>query len=124
MTLLDLSTKKEEFGGDYDAAIKHYIHGHEGGLVLDFTGFPDKNVHKGHGIINTGTATEPHYKPQPIDGSEHTKLVAVVLSTTSVDFPAAGTMTQGTINSNATKYPFNTASLAVLKDLGIHNQVD
>lgn len=124
MKVLDLSTKTEEFGGDFDAAIKHYIHGKEGGVVLDFEGFPDNYAHIGHGIINAGTPTEPNYKPQPIDGSEHAKLVGVVRSTTSKEFPATGMMTQGTINSNATKYPFNTNSLTVLKGLGIHNQVD
>lgn len=124
MQTVDLSTKTEEFGGEFDAAIKHYVHGKEGGVVLDFEGFPDEYAHIGHGIINSGTSSEPHYKPQPVDGSEHTKLVGVVRSTTSKEYPSSGMMTQGTINSNATKYPFNAASLAVLKDMGIYNQVD
>lgn len=124
MSTLNLSTTEEEFEGGYDAAIKHYVHGKEGGLVLDVAGFPDDVIHMGHGIINDGTADAPVYKPQPINGSEHAKLVGVVRSTTKKSMPSTGMMTQGTINSNATKYPFNADSLAALKAIGIYNQVD
>lgn len=124
MAVLDLSATEQEFEGGYDAAIKHYIHGKEGGLVLDTTGFPDDVIYKGHGIINTGTVSAPVYKPQPVDGSLHANLVGVVRSNTKKSKPSTGMMTQGTINSNATKYPFNANSIAALKLLGIHNQVD
>ncbi|WP_341215761.1 hypothetical protein [uncultured Wocania sp.] len=124
MSTLDLSTTEEEFEGAYDAAIKHYVHGKEGGLVLDLTGFTDPYIYKGHGIINDGTAQDPVYKPQPVDGSEHAKLVGVVRSNTKASKPSTGMMTQGTINSNATKYPFNANSLAALQAIGIYNQVD
>lgn len=124
MATLDLSRKEEEFGDAYEVSIKHYVHGKEGGVVLDMTGFPDDVVHMGHGVINDGTASAPNYKPQPIDGSLYAKLVGVVRSTTKKSMPSTGVMTQGTINSNATKYPFNANSLSALKDLGIYNQVD
>jgi len=124
MSELDLSITNEEFEGAYDAAIKHYIHGKEGGLVLDVTGFPDAFIYNGHGIINDGTELAPVYKPQPIDGSQDAKLVGVVRSNTNASKPSTGMMTQGTINNNAVKYPFNTASLAVLKAQGIYNQID
>lgn len=124
MALLDLSTTKEVYEGGYDAAIKNYLHGKEGGLVLDFEGFPDNVVHKGHGIINDGTEDVPVYKPQPIDGSKHAKLIGVANIAIRKSFPSGGMMTHGTINSKATKYPFNKASLDVLKDLGVYNQVD
>jgi hypothetical protein len=120
MSTLNLSTTEEEFEGAHEAAIKHYVHGKEGGAVLDCTGFPDTYVPKGHGVIlDAGT-----YKPQPIDGSDHAKLVGVVRSNTTVKMPSTGVMTQGTINNNALKYPFNANSLAVLKEQGIYNQVD
>lgn len=124
MAVLDLSTTEQEFESGYDAAIKHYIHGKEGGLVLDTTGYPDDAIYKGHGIINDGTELVPIYKPQPIDGSQYAKLVGVVRSNTKKSKPSTGMMTQGTINSNATKYPFNANSIAALKLLGIYNQVD
>ena len=124
MATLDLSRKEEEFGDSYEVSIKNYVHGKEGGVVLDMTGFPDDVVHMGHGVINDGTASAPNYKPQPIDGTLHTKLVGVVRSTTKKSMPSTGVMTHGTINSNATKYPFNAASLTALRDLGIYNQVD
>lgn len=120
MSTLELSTTEEEFEGAYDAAIKHYIHGKEGGAVLDVTGFPDKYIHTGHGVILDAGV----YKPQPVDGSEFAKLVGVVRSTTKAAKPSTGVMTQGTINSNATKYPFNANSLAALQVIGIYNQVD
>ncbi|MEE9408264.1 MAG: hypothetical protein V3V28_09335 [Polaribacter sp.] len=120
MSNLNLNTTEEEFEGAYDAAIKHYVHGKEGGAVLDMTGFSDAYVYKGHGIINdNGT-----FKPQPVDGSQYAKLVGVVRSNTKASKPSTGIMTQGTINNNAVKYPFNANSLAALQALGIYNQVD
>lgn len=121
-TIQDLSTTSEEFEGAYDAAIKHYVHGKEGGAVLDTTGFADSYIHTGHGVIFENDT----YKPQPIDGSKDDKLVGVVRSTSKVvnGTVSVGVMTQGTINNNAVKYPFNAASLAVLKGNGVYNQVD
>lgn len=124
MAILDLGTTTQEFEGGYDAAIKHYIYGKSGGLVMDVTGFPDDYIYKAHGIINDGTADEPIYKPQPVDGSQHAKLVGVVMATMKKSKPSTGMMTQGTINNKATKYPFTANSLAVLKTLGIHNLED
>ena len=124
MALLDLSKTEETYNGGYDAAIKHYVHGKEGGVVIDFTDFPDNVMHKGHGIIKEGSDEDPIYKPQPIDGSKHDKLVGVSNTTTTKSYPSTGMMTHGTINSNATKYPFNAASLKVLKEMGVYNQVD
>ena len=118
---LDLSTSSQEYGGGNDSiAIKNYIHGKEGGAVLDTTGFPDDYIYAGHGVIlDSGV-----YKPQPVDGSEHAKLVGVVRSTTLKSKPSVGVMTQGTINNNALQYAFNTDSLAALQAIGIYNQVD
>ncbi|MCH2231671.1 MAG: hypothetical protein MK105_15155 [Crocinitomicaceae bacterium] len=121
MALYDLSTTSEEFmGGNDSVAIKHYIHGKEGGAVLNTEGFPDDIIYAGHGVI----LDSGEYKPQPIDGSLHANLVGVVRSTTQKSKPSTGVMTQGTINNNALKYPFNSDSLSKLKELGIHNQVD
>lgn len=120
MSEVNLSRTSEMFSDDYSVGIKHYVHGKEGGAVLDVTGFPDPYIYMGHGVINEGGV----YKPQPIDGSKHDMLVGVVRSTTGVDMPSVGVMTQGTINNNALKYPFNANSLAVLKAQGIYNQVD
>ena len=120
MSVLDLSTTSEEFHSSDSVGIKHYIHGKEGGAVLDTTGFTDVTIHAGHGVILEGG----QYKPQPIDGSKDALLIGVVRSATKTSKPSTGVMTQGTINNNALKYPFNAASLAVLKGFGIYNQVD
>lgn len=118
---LDLDKTNESFSADQDGiAIKHYVHGLEGGRVLDMTGYPDDYVHEGHGVILDGS----DYKPQPVDGSEHAKLVGVVRSTTRKSVPSTGVMTQGTINNAVLKYPFNANSLAQLKLQGIYNQED
>ena len=118
---LDLSLKKEKFqGGNDSVAIKKYIHGKEGGAVLDVTGFPDDYIHAGHGVIKDGKV----FKPQPVDGSAHDKLIGVVVSTTSKETPSVGVMTIGVINNNTLKYKFNADSLAALQKLGIQNQVD
>lgn len=118
---LDLSTKKEMFrGGNDSIAIKKYIHGKEGGTVLDTTGFPDNYIYAGHGVIKERGV----FKPQPVDGSLHEKLVGVVVSTTNKAKPSVGVMTLGIINNNTLKYKFNAESLAVLQKLGIQNQID
>jgi len=117
---LDLSKTKESYF-EYDGlAIKNYIHGMEAGRVLNTTGFTDENICEGHGVI----LDSGEYKPQPVDGSEHTKLVGVVRSTTKTSTPSVGVMTQGTINNAVLKYPFNANSLAQLKLQGIYNQED
>ncbi|WP_438423254.1 hypothetical protein [Aquimarina macrocephali] len=119
--LLDLNRENESFqDGPWEVSIKHYVHGKEGGVVLDVTGFADDYICTGHGVINEGGV----YKPQPIDGTKQALLVGVVRSTTRKEKPSTGVMTQGTINNNAVKYPFNTAALVVLKANGIYNQVD
>ena len=121
MSKLDLSTTSEAFGSANDSvAIKKYIHGKEGGTVLDTTGFSDNYIYAGHGVINENGV----YKPQPTDGSKETMLVGVVRSTTRTSKPSTGVMTLGVINNNALKYPFKDASLAKLEAIGIHNQVD
>jgi len=118
---LNLDKTNESFSADVDGiAIKHYIHGLEGGRALDMTGFADDYVHEGHGVILQAGV----YKPQPVDGSADADLVGVVRSTTRKSVPSVGVMTQGTINNAVLKYPFNAASLAVLKLQGIYNQVD
>ena len=117
---VDLSKTSEMFADEYSVGIKHYIHGKEGGVVLDTTGFSDPYIYMGHGVIFQNGA----YKPQPIDGTKHTDLVGVVRSTIKTSEKSVGVMTQGTINSNALKYPFNADSLAVLKAQGIYNQAD
>ena len=121
MAELDLSTTSESFSAEIDGiAIKQAIHGLEGGRALDMTGFGDDYVYEGHGVILDAGA----YKPQPVDGSEHAKLVGVVRSTTKKSLPSVGVMTQGTINNAVLKYAFNANSLAVLKLQGIYNQED
>lgn len=126
MAILDLSTKEgdeysEGLGG---TAIKHYVHGIEGGVVLDVDGFDDKYIFEGHGVIQEDASGE--YKPLPVSGnipSGHT-LIGVVRSTTKTSRPATGVMTHGTINNNVVKYPFSAAQLTTLRDLGVYNQVD
>lgn len=121
MAELNLDKTNESFSADVDGiAIKHYIHGLEGGRALDMTGFADDYVYEGHGVILQGGL----YKPQPVDGTLHTLLVGVVRSTTKKSIPSTGVMTQGTINNAVLKYPFNAASLAQLKLQGIYNQED
>lgn len=126
MAVLDLSgSTPEEFSeGAASVGIKHYVHGKEGGAVLDATGFPDSYIYQGHGVLLDSASGD--YKPQPVDGSipvDHS-LVGVVRSTTSASKPSVGVMTQGTINNNALKYPFDQASLDALQAIGIYNQPD
>ncbi|CAL2077666.1 conserved protein of unknown function [Tenacibaculum sp. 190524A02b] len=118
---LELKTRKEEYAGGNDSiAIKKYIHGKEGGAVLDVEGFPDDYIYAGHGVILEGNV----YKPQPVDGTKHELLIGVVRSTTKKSMPSTGVMTIGVINNNTLKYPFNEESLKVLEGKGIKNQVD
>ncbi|MDY8137567.1 hypothetical protein [Aquimarina sp. 2201CG5-10] len=118
--VLDLTTTKNDYEAFDGIVIKNYVHGKEGGVVLDFTGFPDDVVFEGHGIIKDGS----DFKPQPVDGSQSSLLVGVARSTTLKSHPSSGLMTHGTINSAAAKYPFNAASITALKGLGVHNQED
>lgn len=119
--LLDLNRAGEAFqDGSWEISIKHYIHGKEGGVVLDTRGFPDEYICQGHGVI----LERGVYFPQPVDGTKQDLLVGVVRSTTRTEKPSTGVMTQGTINNNAVKYPFSEEALAVLKTNGIYNQVD
>lgn len=118
--LLNLNKTNEAYTDADGIAIKHYIHGIEGGRVLDVTGYTPDYIPEGHGIIKDGD----DYKPQPVDGSQHALLVGVCRSTTRTKVPSTGIMTQGTINNAVLIYPFNAASLAALKVLGIHNQED
>ncbi len=119
--MIDLKIKEETFGEANDSiAIKKYIHGKEGGVDLDCTGFPDEYIHAGHGVILQGGV----YKPQPVDGKRHDLLVGVVVSTTRKEVPSVGVMTGGYINNNALKYPFSNDALWKLNELGIYNQVD
>ena len=126
MAVLDLSqsTSVEYSEGIDGAAIKDYVHGKEGGAVLDVTGFPDAYIYEGHGVIQE-TATGA-FKPLPVDGilpTGHT-VYGVVRSTTSAARPSTGVMTQGTINNNVVKYAFSQALLDALQAKGIYNQVD
>lgn len=126
MAILDLSTVagdeySEGLGG---TPIKNYVHGIESGVVLDATGFADKYIYEGHGVIQETATGE--YKPLPVDGVipvGHV-LVGVVRSTTRTAKPATGVMTHGTINNNVTKYPMSQANLDLLQALGVYNQVD
>ena len=121
MSKLNLSTTSESFESANDSvAIKKYIHGREGGAVLDVTGFSDNYIYAGHGVIKEAGV----YKPQPTDGTKSDLLVGVVRSTTRTLKPSTGVMTLGVINNNTLKYPFNDASLVKLASIGIHNQVD
>ena len=118
---VNLEGIKESFqDGSWEVSIKHYIHGKEGGVVLDTEGYEEDYIHTGHGVILEGD----NYKPQPVDGTKHELLVGVVRSTTRTEKPSTGIMTQGTINNNAVKYPFSKEALKVLKTNAIHNQVD
>lgn len=125
MAVLDLSQSSTEYSEGIDGvAIKHYVHGKEGGAVLDATGFPDNYIYEGHGVIKE-TATGA-FKPLPVDGvlpAGHT-VYGVVRSTTSTAQPSTGVMTQGTINNNVVKYAFSQALLDALQAIGIYNQVD
>ena len=126
MAILDLSTVAgDEYAQGIDGtAIKHYVHGIESGVVLDATGYADKYIYEGHGVIQETATGE--YKPLPISGTlpaGHT-LVGVVRSTTRTSHPATGVMTHGTINNNVVLYPFSEAQLLLLRDLGVYNQVD
>ena len=125
MAVLDLSQDEgTEYSQGIDGvAIKHYVHGKEGGAVLDTTGFPDDYIYEGHGVIKDA---DGNYKPLPVDGAvpEGSALVGVVRSTTRKSKPSTGVMTQGTINNNVVKYPFNEAALTALKEIGIYNQED
>lgn len=116
----DLSTTSNTYDTKDGIVIKNYVHGKEGGVVLDFTGFPDDIVCEGHGII----LQSGDYKPQPVDGSLDTLLVGVARSHVRKEDPNCGVMTHGTINSAAAAYPFNAASLTALKTLGVYNQED
>ncbi|WP_028375994.1 hypothetical protein [Leeuwenhoekiella sp. MAR_2009_132] len=122
MAVLDLSVEdqKEYSEGIDGVAIKKYIHGLEGGAVLDMTGFTDKFIFEGHGVIKE----DGEFKPQPIDGSKHALLVGVVRSTTRTAKPSTGVMTGGYINNEVVKYTFNQNSLDALKAIGIYNQPD
>ena len=126
MAVLDLSqSEAQEYSQGIDgAAIKHYVHGKEGGAVLDATGFPDNYIYEGHGVIQETATGE--FKPLPVDGvipAGHT-IYGVVRSTTRTSKPSTGIMTQGTINNNVVKYQFDAAALAALQEIGIYNQVD
>jgi hypothetical protein len=126
MAILDLSTVAgvEYSEGIDGTAIKHYVHGIEGGGVLNVTGFADAVIYEGHGVIREDSTGE--YKPLPTTGTipaSHT-LVGVVRSTTLASKPAVGIMTQGTINNNVVKYPFSAANLLLLKAEGVYNQID
>ncbi|MFC5046903.1 hypothetical protein ACFSTE_15805 [Aquimarina hainanensis] len=119
--VINLGQVKETFeGGPWDVAIKKYIHGIEGGVGLDVTGWEDKYIYTGHGVIKE----EGVYKPQPIDGTKEDLLIGVVASTTRTAVPSAGVMTVGVINNAAVKYPFTDKALAVLQREGIQNQED
>src|SRR5690606_32630753 len=99
MAILDLSAvasdQPEGLGG---TPIKNYVHGIESGVVLDVTGFEDKYIHEGHGVIQDA---EGEYAPLPVTGTipEGSNLVGVVRSTTRTSHPATGVMTHGTFNN-------------------------
>lgn len=120
MAVLDLTQSNSTYDAYDGIVVKNYLHGKEGGAVLDFTGFPDDVVYEGHGIIKVGE----NYLPQPVDGSLHTSLVGVARSTTRKSHPSSGVMIHGTINSAAAKYPFNANSIAALAAIGVHNSED
>lgn len=122
MAVLDLSVEdqKEYSQGIDGVAIKKYIHGLEGGAVLNVTGFTDRFIFEGHGVIREND----EFKPQPVDGTKHALLVGVVRSTTRTEKPATGVMTGGCINNEVVKYKFNQSSLDALQKLGIYNQPD
>lgn len=126
MAVLDLSqSEATEYSEGIDGvAIKHYVHGKEGGAVLDTTGFTDKFIFEGHGVIQE-TATGA-LKPLPVNGviPEGHTIYGVVRSTTRTSKPSTGIMTQGTINNNVVKYAFDATTLEALKTIGIYNQVD
>ncbi|CAL67393.1 hypothetical protein [Christiangramia forsetii] len=122
MAVLDLSVEeqKEYSEGIDGVAIKKHIHGLEGGAVLNMTGFPDRFIFEGHGVIRE----DGEFKPQPVDGAKGALLVGVVRSTTRTAKPSTGVMTGGYFNNEVVKYKFNQNSLDALKALGIYNQPD
>jgi len=111
------STNYETLDG---VVVKNYVHGIEGGVVIDFTEFPNDFAGEGHGVIKSGS----DYKLQPIDGSLDNQLVGVLRSHVTKKSPSGAVMTNGTINSAAAQYPFNRASLTALRTLGVYNQED
>ena len=125
MAILDLSTVAgDEYAQGIDGtAIKHYVHGIESGVVLNVTGFADKYIYEGHGVIMDAAG---EYAPLPVSGTipVGSNLVGVVRSTTRTSHPATGVMTHGTINNNVVLYPFSAEQLLILRDLGVYNQVD
>lgn len=124
MGVLDLTKNSEDFGnGNSGIVVKKYIHGLEGGRVLDWADYPEDFIQEGHGIMVDANGV---YRPLPITGrvTSGFTMAGVARSLTTKKSPSTGVMTMGVINPNALKYPISSSETAELQTLGVQTQVD
>jgi hypothetical protein len=123
MGTLDLKNTETSYGnGNSGIVIKKYIHGLEGGRVLDWTDYPEDWIQEGHGIM----VENGNYRPLPITGRVTAGYVmaGVARSLTTKENPSTGVMTMGVINTNALKYSISATELGQLQALGVQTQAD
>lgn len=128
MPKVNLTTEQNEILAAKDGiVIRNFIHGLEGGRVLDTTGYTAETIPAGVVVITDGNGT---YKPLLPSSGSYTlpsgySYVGIVACTVLTSKPAVSVMTMGAVNDAAAPYVYTSAVKSALPHIEFaHDEVD